>query len=109
MYLCVKNIKSTRFFKKLNYKYYDFYEIEKLINKQAYKLILLKNIRKIHNVFHVSLLESYKENLEDAKSSSLIVIENEDQWEVQDILNTRKFHDKMQYYVKWLNYDDTHN
>jgi hypothetical protein len=78
MYLCVKNIKSTRLFKKLNYKYYDSYEIEKLINKQAYKLILLKNMRKIHNVFHVSLLESYKENLEDAKSSLLIVIKNED-------------------------------
>jgi hypothetical protein len=79
MYLCVKNIKSTRFFKKLNYKYYDSYEIEKLINKQAYKLILLKNRRKIHNVFHVFLLESYKESLEDAKSLSLIIIEDEDQ------------------------------
>jgi hypothetical protein len=69
MYLCVKNIKSTRLFKKLNYKYFDFYEIEKFIDKQAYKLILLKNMRKIHNVFHVSLLESYKESLEDAKLS----------------------------------------
>jgi hypothetical protein len=78
MYLCVKNIKFTRFFKKLDYKYYDFYEIEKLINKQAYKLILLKNMRKIHNVFHVFLLKLYKENLEDAKSSSLIIIEDED-------------------------------
>jgi hypothetical protein len=79
MYLCVKNIKSTRFFKKLDYKYYDSYEIEKLIDKQAYKLILLKNMRKIHNVFHVSLLESYKESLEDAKSSLFIIIEDEDQ------------------------------
>jgi hypothetical protein len=78
MYLCVKNIKSTRFFKKLNYKYYDSYEIEKFINKQAYKLILLKNMKKIHNVFHVFLLELYKKDLEDAKSSSLIIIEDED-------------------------------
>jgi hypothetical protein len=78
MYLCVKNIKSTKLFKKLNYKYYDFYEIKKLINKQAYKLILLKNMKKIHNVFHVSLLKLYKKSLEDAKSSSLIVIEDED-------------------------------
>jgi hypothetical protein len=109
MYLCVKNIKSTRLFKKLNYKYYDFYEIEKLINEQAYKLILFKNMRKIHNVFHVFLLESYKENLENAKSSFFIIIEDEDQWKVQDNLNTKKFHDKMQYYVRWLNYDDTHN
>jgi hypothetical protein len=79
MYLCVKNIKFRKFFKKLNYKYYDSYEIEKLINKQAYKLILFKNMRKIHNVFHVFLLKSYKENFENAKSSFLIVIEDEDQ------------------------------
>jgi hypothetical protein len=78
IYLCVKNIKFTKFFKKLNYKYYDSYKIEKLINKQAYKLILLKNMRKIHNVFHVSLLESYKESLENAKLSFFIIIEDED-------------------------------
>jgi hypothetical protein len=78
IYLCVKNIKSTRFFKKLNYKYYNSYEIEKLIDKQAYKLILLKNMKKIHNVFHVFRLESYKENFKDAKSLFFIVIEDED-------------------------------
>ena len=65
--------------KKLNYKYYDLYEIEKSINKQAYKFIFSKNMSKIHNFFHVSLLKSYKKKLDDAKSSSFIIIDDENQ------------------------------
>ena len=77
MYFCVKNIKFIRFSKKLNYKYYDLYEVKKPINKQAYKLILSKNISKIHNIFHISLLKSYKKKFHNAKSSSLIIIDDE--------------------------------
>ncbi len=61
VYLCVKNIKSTRSSKKLDYKYYESYTISMLINKQSYRLNLSLNMRKIHNVFHVFLLKSCKE------------------------------------------------
>jgi hypothetical protein len=33
MYLCAKNIKSTRSSKKLDYKYYESYKMSMLINK----------------------------------------------------------------------------
>jgi hypothetical protein len=59
MLLNVKNIIFTKSFKKLNYKYYDSYEIIESIEKQVYKLKLLFLLKEIHNVFHVFLLESY--------------------------------------------------
>ena len=72
IYLNAKNIKFMRSSKKLNYKYYDFYVIEKSVDKQTYKLKLLVNMRKIHDVFHVFLLELFKrENRDDNESSSI--------------------------------------
>jgi hypothetical protein len=61
MYLCVKNIRSIRSSKKLDYKYYESYKINMFINKQSYRLKLSVNMKKIHNVFHVFLLESCKD------------------------------------------------
>jgi hypothetical protein len=78
VYLCVKNIKSIRSSKKLDYKYYKSYKINMLINKQSYRLKLLANMRKIHNVFHVFLLESCK-NLAEKKQTSLIYVNDEKQ------------------------------
>ena len=37
IYFNVKNIRFTRFFKKLNYKYYDFYILIESIDKMIYK------------------------------------------------------------------------
>ena len=56
VYFNSKNIKSTRPSKKLDYKYYGPYKIKLPIEKQAYRLRLPLSM-KIHNVFHVSLLE----------------------------------------------------
>lgn len=52
-----KNIESTRPLKKLDYKFYRSYKVEIPINKQVYRLKLLKNM-KIYNIFYVSLLKS---------------------------------------------------
>ena len=58
IYLNSKNIKSTQPTKKLGYKYHGLYTISKTIGKQAYKLELPLSM-KIHNVFHILLLEPY--------------------------------------------------
>ncbi len=108
VYLCVKNIRSTRSSKKLDYKYYESYKINMLINKQSYRLKLFANMRKIHNVFHVFLLESCKD-LAEKKQTSFIYVNDEKQWEIKQILNSRKYREKLQYYIKWLNWDDINN
>ncbi len=72
--LCVKNIKSIQSSKKLDYKYYEFYTISVFINKQFYRLNFSFNMKKIHNVFYVSLLESCKE-LAEKKHASFIYVD----------------------------------
>jgi len=59
VWLMRKNIHSTHFNKKLNYKYHDLYYISDIIEKQVYCLELTKIMRKIHSVFHVLLLKFY--------------------------------------------------
>ena len=57
--LNVKNIKPIRSFKKLNYKYYESYEITNFVKKNAYRLRLFDLLKSVHNVFHVFLLKLY--------------------------------------------------
>jgi hypothetical protein len=68
-----KNIHIFKSSKKFDHKYYKSFEIEKLIEKQVYKLRLLNTFR-IHNVFYVSLLKSYKERFDDVIMSFSIMI-----------------------------------
>jgi hypothetical protein len=75
VFLNAKNIISIRSFKKLNYKYYDFYMINKSMSKISYKLNFSSIMKNIHDVFHVFLLEFANEK--DDETSSLIWIKDE--------------------------------
>ena len=70
MYFNAKNVRFIRFFKKLNYKYYDSYIIVELIEKKIYKLEFSFELFEIHDVFHVFLLKFVNEN-RDTKISSI--------------------------------------
>jgi hypothetical protein len=62
---------------------------------------------KIHDMFHTSLLRFAVMNflIEQIQSSSLsIVINEEEEYEVNDILNNRYHYDKLQYKIVWIDY-----
>lgn len=100
--LNAKNITFTRPFKKLDYKYYDSYEITELIGNQVYRLKLPSLLKGIHNVFHVSLLEPYHEDpIRAPELPSAIEVQGEDQYEVDQVLDSRIRYGKLQYLVKW--------
>ena len=67
---------------------------------------------KIHDVFHVSLLEQYhypefETQLAKIKAPSpLIIIDNTLEFEVEQILDSRIHRDKVQYLVHWKGYSD---
>ncbi len=97
-----RNIHIFKSSKKFDHKYYESFEIEEFIEKQVYKLRLSQTFW-IHNVFHVSLLKSYKKRFDDVMISSSIMINEERHDEMKLILNNKLYRKRLQYLVRWLN------
>lgn len=90
--------------KKLLPKYSGPYKIIEKIGKVAYKLELGDKIR-AHPVFHVSVLRKYFQD-QSRKFNPVdpIIINNEVEYEVEDILDSRNYRKKKQYLVRWKGY-----
>ena len=92
--------------KKLASKYIGPYTIIAKISPVVYKLNLPSSL-KIHPVFHISLLKSYNESDEFERTSTpppAIIIDNEEEYEVEYILDKRIIRKQPQYLVKWTGY-----
>ncbi len=90
MFLNERNIITVRLFKKLDDKMLDSFKIIDSV-KFFYRLKLSDTMH-IHNVFYSELLHFVvNDSLFDQKNESLksIVINDEDEWEINDILNFR--------------------
>ncbi len=110
MFLNERNIITARSFKKLDDKMLDSFINLDLINS-SYKLKLSESMH-IHDVFHSDLLRSVVDDfLPDQKNelSDSIVINDEDEWKIDDILNFRRYRRRLQYRVKWNDYDNDFN
>jgi hypothetical protein len=67
---------------------------------------------KIHPVFHVSLLEPFHHSTIRTQPPEPVIpeiIDGEEEWPVEKILDSRKRYRKLQYLVKWKGYPDTDN
>ncbi len=106
MWLFIKNIKIERSFKKLDHKWIKSYKIKRL-SKDACQLHLSSSM-KIHDTFHISLLRFAATNLliEQIQSSlsSIIVKDEEKEYEINDILDSRYHYEKLQYRVAWIDH-----
>ncbi len=110
MFLNERNIVTARSFKKLDDKMLDSFINLDLIDS-SYKLKLSESMR-VHDVFHSDLLRSVVDDfLSDQKNelSGSIVVNDEDEWEIDDILNFRRYRRRLQYRVKWNDYDNDLN
>jgi len=108
MFLNSRNIMISRSLKKLDDKMLKLFKILIKI-KHAYQLKLLLTM-KIHSKFASNLLQlDSKDALEEQwnESSDSIVIEDEDEWEVKNILNFRHYEQgkRLQYHVNWKEYN----
>ncbi len=96
---------------KLAPKRYGPFPITKRISVTTYALKLPPQWR-IHPVFHASLLMPYKEtpihgtNFPEPPPD---LIEGEPEWEVEQIVNTRRYWNQTQFLIKWKGYFDAHN
>ncbi len=110
VFLNEKNIVTARSFKKLNDKMLDSFINLNFIDS-LYKLKLSESMH-VHDVFHSDLLRSVVDDLlSDQKNelSDSIVINDEDEWKIDDILNSRWYRRWLQYRVKWNDYDNDFN
>ncbi len=90
MFLNERNIITERFFKKLNDKMLNSFKIINFVNF-FYKLKLSSTMY-IHDMFHSELLHSVvDDSSSDQKNEFLksIVINDENKWEIDDILNSQ--------------------
>ena len=92
---------------KLDHKILGPFEV--IGNKWIFFKLQLPQSMKIHNVFPTNL--SYKTSLNPLsnqvnKCLLSIIINNEKNWEVEEIFNARGHRDKLQYRVKWVSLDE---
>jgi len=101
MFLNERNIVTARSFKKLDDKMLDSFTNLGLVDS-SYKLKLPESMR-VHDVFHPDLLRSAVDDpLPGQKNepSGSIVVNDEDEWEINDILNSRRYRRRLQYRIK---------
>ena len=106
VYLLTKNLPTLRLSKKLDAIRIGPFEVKKRIKEVNYELRLPKNMR-IRPVFHISLLEPAPA---DTPLETDIEIEpDQTDYEVEQILDVRKFGNQWRYLVKWKNYPSEEN
>ena len=92
---------------KLHPKYIGPFQVLERIGPQAYKLLLPEEMR-IHNVFHVSLLQAWHSSPSGPPPAQVLLVKDDEQFEVDSILDhqdegsaRRK---KRSYLVSWKGY-----
>jgi hypothetical protein len=108
VWLSRKNISTTRPSAKLDFRRLGPFKILEVIGeaKAAYKLELPATMR-IHPTFHVSLLTKYTPNVIPGRTQPEpppIIVDGQEEFEVEKILDSRIRYNKLQYYVDWKGY-----
>src|SRR5438876_3468437 len=104
--LSTKTIKLARPSKKLDYCFAGPFRVLDLIGKQVYRLDIPKSWKRVHLVFHVSLLEPYHSRPEAGQPTVLepVLFPDREEWEVEKILDKYTQKGKKQYLIRWLGF-----
>ena len=109
VWLFFRNVKIMRSCKDLKDKQLKSYQIT-VKARVFYHLHLSVSMKHLHSMFNSKLLQLYSENFlseQHAKSLKLIIIDEDDDehWKINDILNFRRYQDRIQYKIKWKDLD----
>ena len=109
----MSDIKTTRPSLKLSHRQLGPFEIESQVGPSAYCLKLSHGMRQLHPVFNVIKLSTALEDLILGKKLQAppppIVVDGEEEWEVEEILNSRWHQRRFQFLVKWKGFSREHN
>lgn len=101
-----ENISTTRPMKKLDNRWYGPFTVEAIVSDNAYRLAMTPPFKRVHPVFHVSLLRRYtpdtiKERPQPTNPEPEINEKGETVYEVEKILDSRYRWGRLEYLVKW--------
>ena len=91
---------------KLDYRRLGPYEIIKVVSPYAYKLQFLATVQ-YHPVQHVSLLDPFDDNPLPGQHNPpplLVIVDDAEEWHVEEILDSRIYRQRLQYLVKWIGF-----
>ena len=111
VWLDARNLNVQTPSKKLSPRRYGPYPILEQISPVTYRIKLPPSLR-IKNVFHMDLLTPYRETKEHGANYTQPppeLIDGEEEFEVEEIIDERLYRRKRQYLVKWLGYPASDN
>jgi len=90
---------------KLTERFVGPYKVKGIISSNAIELELPNSI-KIHPIVNVSEVQLYKSQVKGQKKipPKLVIIEGEEEFEVEKILNKRTVREKEKFLVRWKDY-----
>jgi len=111
VWLSSKNLTTQRPSKKLDHKQFGPFKVLRQVGDSSYELELPEGMN-IHPVFHANLLRLHPpESLpgQTQEPPPPVVVDNQEEYEVDEVLDSRLWHGKLKYKVKWTGHppDDT--
>jgi hypothetical protein len=107
VFLLTRNLRTKRPSKKLDFKKIGPFKIAKKISTSNYELDLPRTMRLRTHVFHISLLEPAPKTAK--LETQLEVDDDEEEFDVENILDSRISEGRLQYLIKWLDYGPESN
>jgi transposase InsO family protein len=106
VWLDARNLRTERPAKKLDYKRVGPFQILEKVGTRSYRLDLPSTM-KIHPIFHVGLLERFRQDTipgRTPKPLPPLVVAGEEEFEVEAILDSKVARGRLLYHVHWKDY-----
>ena len=113
VYLDGSDIQTTRPSKKLAHRFLGPYTVERRVGRYAYRLRLPRSMSRLHPVFPVvKLMPAPADPIPGRRSHpppDPVLVEGEEHYEVEAILDSRVSRGRLQYLIHWKGYSYEHN
>jgi hypothetical protein len=113
VYLDASDICTTRPSKKLSHRHLGPFTVERKVGNSAYRLRLPVSMKRFHPVFNViKLTPAPADPIPGRQVPPPLfpeIVDGEEEWVVEEILDTKMMNRKLRYLIKWKDFGLEHN